>query len=138
MENPSKPLATPAASPATNTTVNKAKKKEYVRPRNINLAFRVTEEERAMIDKRMAQAGTSNLRAYIVKMAIDGRVIHVELESVREMVRLLSNATNNVNQIAKKANETDNIFAGDVRVLQEHIDDIWGQAREILQKLNAL
>jgi len=138
MENPSKPLATPAASPATNTTVNKAKKKEYVRPRNVNLAFRVTEEERAMIDKRMAQAGTSNLRAFIVKMAIDGRVIHVELESVREMVRLLSNATNNINQIAKKANETDNIFAGDVRVLQEHIDDIWGQAREILQKLNAL
>jgi len=73
-----------------------SEKKAYVRPRNVNLAFRVTEEERAMIEKRMAQAGTSNLRAYIVKMAIDGRVIHVELESVREMVRLLSNATNNI------------------------------------------
>ena len=64
-------------------------KKEYIRPRNVNLAFRVTEEERAMIEKRMAQTGIKNMRAFIVKMAVDGRVIHVELDSVKEMVRLL-------------------------------------------------
>ena len=113
-------------------------KKEYVRPRGVNLAFRVTEEERAMIDKRIAQSGMSNLRAYMVKMAIDGRVIHVELESVREMVRLLSNATNSLNQIARKTNETGSIHAKDVEVLRERIEDIWGQVKEILRKLNAL
>jgi hypothetical protein len=36
------------------------------------------------------------MRAYLLKQAIDGRVIHVELQSVGEMVRLLSNATNNI------------------------------------------
>jgi len=69
------------------------------RQRNTNLAFRVTPGEKAMIDKRVAQTGMSNLRAYMVKMAIDGRVIRVELDSVREMVRLLSSATNNINQV---------------------------------------
>ena len=122
----------------TDQKSNTKEKKKYVRPRNVNLAFRVTEEERAMIDKRAAQAGMGNLRAYMVKMAIDGRVIHVELDSVREMVRLLSNATNNINQIAKKTNETGNIHAGDVDVLRERVEDIWGQAKEILRKLNAL
>ena len=62
----------------------------------------------------------------------------MELESVREMVRLLSNATNNINQIAKRANETRNIYASDVEVLRGHIDEIWGQAKEILQKLSKL
>ena len=118
--------------------VTALEKKEYVRPRNVNLAFRVTEEERAMIERRMAQAGMKNLRAYIVKMAIDGRVIHVEFESVKEMVRLLSNATNNINQIAKKANETGNIYAGDVKQLQKRNEEIWGQVKVILRKFAEL
>jgi transcriptional regulator of met regulon len=95
-------------------------------------------EERDMIERRMAQTGIKNMRAYMLKMAVDGRVIHVELESVREMVRLLSNATNNINQIAKRANETGNIYASDVEELRERYDAIWGQAKEILRKLAAL
>jgi len=115
-----------------------AEKKKYARPRNVNLAFRVTEEERAMIERRMEQTGMKNMRAYIVKMAIDGRVIRVELESVREMVRLLSNATNNINQIAHRANSTDSIFAADINELCERYEEIWGQTKVILQKLSHL
>jgi len=113
-------------------------KKEYVRPRNVNLAFRVTEEERDMIERRMAQTGIKNMRAYIVKMAVDGRVIHVELDSVREMVRLLSNAANNINQIAKRVNQTGNVYAADIKMLRERYDEIWGQTKLILRKLSEL
>jgi uncharacterized protein (DUF1778 family) len=113
-------------------------KKEYKRPRNVNLAFRVTEEERAMIEKRMAQTGMTNMRAFIVKMAIDGRVICVQFESVNEMVRLLSNATNNINQIAKRANETGSIYAADLDELRERYNELWGQTKVIMQKLSAM
>ena len=112
--------------------------KEYVRPRNVNLAFRVTEDERAMIEYRMAQTGMRNMRAYIVKMAIDGRVIHVEFDSVREMVRLLSITSNNMNQIAKRANQTGNIYAADLDELRERYDGLWEQARLILKKFAEL
>ena len=110
-------------------------KQEYVRPRNVNLALRVTQEERDMIERRMAQTGMKNLREYIVKMAVDGRVIHVELGSVKEMVRLLSNATNNINQIARRANQTGNIYAADLGDLRKRYDEIWGQTKLILKKL---
>ena len=110
----------------------KRETKKYIRPRNINLAFRVSQEEKDMIERRVAQSGMSNLRAYMVKMAIDGRIIHVELDSVKEMVRLLSNATNNINQIAHRANETGNIYTRDVEVLHEHVEDIWVQTKVIL------
>jgi uncharacterized protein (DUF1778 family) len=111
-------------------------KQEYVRPRNVNLAFRVTEEERDMIERRMAQIGTKNMRAFIVKQAIDGRVIHVELDSVKEMVRLLSNATNNINQIARRANETGSVYAADLTDLSDRYNELWTQAREIMRKLS--
>jgi hypothetical protein len=91
-----------------------------------------------MIDRRMAQSGITNLRAYLLKMAVDGRVIHVEFESVREMVRLLSNATNNINQIAKRANETGSIYAADINELRGRYDEIWGQTKIILRKLSEI
>lgn len=113
-------------------------KKEYVRPRNVSLAFRVTEEERSMIERRMAQTGIKNMRAFIVKMAVDGRVIHVELDSVREMVRLLSNATSNINQISRRINAGGSIYAADIEELRVRYEEIWGQTKIILQKLSAL
>ena len=116
----------------------RTKKAEENRMRSQLITFRVTEQERDMIDRRMAQTGMINRRAYLLKMAIDGRVIHVELDSVREMVRLLSNATNNINQIARRANTTGNIYAADVEELRERYDEIWGQMKAILKKLNDL
>jgi len=104
--------------------------------RNHAMTFRVTEKEREMIRRRQAQTGIKSLRAYLLKMAIDGHVIHVELNSVVEMNRLLSNATNNINQIAKRVNETNNIYAADIAEIKARQDEIWEQQKEILHNLN--
>jgi len=106
--------------------------------RKHNIHFMVSEEERDMINRRMEQSGIKSKRAYMLKMAVDGRVISVELESVREMVRLLSNATNNINQIAKRANQTGSIYAADIDELSSRYDEIWGQTKVILKKLSEL
>jgi hypothetical protein len=71
-------------------------------------------------------------------MAVDGRVIHVELDSVKEIVRLLSNATNNLNQIARRINGGGNIYSADVNDIRERYDQLWMQMKEILQKLSAI
>ena len=38
----------------------------------------------------------------------------------------------NINQIAKKANETGNIYADDIKIIQEMMDTIWRLQRYIL------
>lgn len=103
--------------------------------RNVAMTFRVTAEERDMIRRRQAQTGILNTRAYLLKMAIDGRVIHVELDSVKEMNRKLSNISNNINQIARRVNETGNIYAADIAEIKVRQDEIWVQQREILHRL---
>ena len=112
--------------------------KQQKRTRDIAVTFRANAEEYAMIKRRMEQAGVNNMRAFLLKQAIDGRVIHVELKSVNEMCRLLSNATNNINQVAKRINETGNIYADDINDLSDRYNELWTQAREILRKLSAL
>lgn len=108
------------------------------RAKSINLHFMVNEEENELIKRQMKQSGIRSLRAYLLKMAVDGRIFHVELDSVREMVRLLSNATNNINQIARRANETGSIYAADLNDLRGRYDELWEQTREILRRLSAL
>ena len=106
--------------------------------RNISLTFRVSENERALIEQGMAEAGIKNMRAYLLKMAVNGQIIHVELESVKEMNRLLSNATNNINQIANRVNGSGNVYADDIFDLREQYNSLWGQSKEILRLLSNL
>jgi hypothetical protein len=108
------------------------------RTKNINLHFMVDEQEHELIKRQMAQAGIKSLRAYLLKQAVDGRIIHVELDSVREMVRLLSNATNNINQIVRRVNQTGSVYAADLDDLRGRYDELWGQTKEILRRLSAL
>ena len=76
------------------------------------------------------------MRAYMLKQAVDGRVIHIELDSVNEMVRLLSNATNNINQIARRVNGTGNLYEQDVADLNARYNELWKQIKEILRRLS--
>ena len=86
--------------------------------RTVGLYTKVSPEEKEVIDRKMAQMGTTNLRAYLRKMAVDGYVVHLDLSSVVELVKLLRSISNNVNQIARRCNETHNLYAQDVEDLQ--------------------
>jgi hypothetical protein len=103
--------------------------------RNKNITFRVTEQEYEMIRRRMAQTHITNLRAYLLKQAIDGQVIHIEMESIQECSRLLSNIANNVNQLARKANSGGNIYGDELRGVQERLDEVTRQQAVITEKL---
>jgi hypothetical protein len=106
--------------------------------RNKNITFRVTEQEYEMVHKRMAQTKINNLRAYLLKQAIDGRVILIEMESIQERNKLLRNISNNINQIAVRANSSGNIYAADLGEIKARQSEIWQQQDEIMKKLNTI
>jgi len=106
--------------------------------RTIHVAVRVTEAENALIEKKMETAGIANRGAYLRKMILDGYVIRVDFADVRELVRLLRNATNNLNQVAKRANETQSVYASDIKDLQDNYEKLWVSAEGIMKKLAKL
>ena len=108
------------------------------RNRPIQVKFRVTPEERKMIDKRMEQAGTNNMAAYLRKMAIDGYVVKLELPELRDFISLLRRTSNNFNQIARRVNSTDRIYADDIREMKNLLEQIWEADNRILEKLAAI
>lgn len=108
------------------------------RKRDIQLKFRVTAEERELIEKNMALLGTQNMAAYLRKIAIDGYVVRLELPELREMISLLRRTSNNINQLAKRVNATGRLYAADMEDTLQSQDRIWQTANEILTRLAAI
>ena len=108
------------------------------RKRNIVIRFRVAPEEREMIESKMAQFGTTNMAAYLRKISIDGYVVRLDLPELREMVSLLRRSSNNLNQIAKRVNETSRIYDADIDCLKANQEKIWSAANGILTRLASI
>ena len=55
------------------------------RKRNIQMKLWVTEEEKRLIDEKMAQLPTKRYEAYLRKMAIDGYIVQVDTTDIKEI-----------------------------------------------------
>jgi hypothetical protein len=106
--------------------------------RGKSLNFRVNEQEYEWIKRRQKQAGIMNTRAYLLKMAVDGRVVHVEMDSIKERNTLLRSISNNVNQIAARVNATGSVYAVDIADIRAKQAEIWEQQKAIMEKLTKL
>jgi len=106
--------------------------------RNIALTFRVSEDERDFIRYKMKKAGISNLRHYLLKMAVLGQVVTVDMADVRECGRLLRNISNNVNQLAKRTNEGGNVYAADISDIKDRLGEVWEQQDKIIKALTKI
>ena len=103
--------------------------------RTEELKIRISPEDKERIKLKMEDAGILNMSAYVRKMALDGICIRLDLQDVRQLVSMLQRCTNNLNQYAKRANETGSIYAADIEDLQKRLDEIWELSRQSLARL---
>ena len=103
--------------------------------RPISLNFRVTERERDFIAQKMKAAKIKNQSAYLRKMSIDGFIINVDFTDFRQLFANIGRIAGSVNQVAKRINATDNVYADDIAELQNRQEETWRLLNEIHQKL---
>lgn len=108
------------------------------RVRDIEIKFYVTPEENLLIEQNMALLGTDNRSAFLRKMAIDGQVIKLDLPELKEARSLLRHTSDNMNQLARRANANGHIYYEDISDMQVSLDRIWESYNTILQKLSRL
>lgn len=106
--------------------------------REVTVKIRLSESELAMIRDKMKEYGTDNMSAFLRKMAIDGYVVKLELPELKEMTRLLSSYSNNLNQIAKRVNATGDIYSTDFDEIREQQDHLWTATEKIMRSLSKL
>ena len=95
----------------------------------------MTEEEEQMISQRMKEAGIINREAYLRKVALNGYILKLDFTGINEMIHLLRIDSNNINQIAKHANETGGVGKKDMDKIKQMVQFQWDQIKEMVKEL---
>ena len=106
--------------------------------REKQLLIRISDEDKERIQAKMEEAGILNMSAYIRKMALDGICVRLDLADVRQLIVLLQRCSTNLNQYAKRANETGSVYAADIEDLRSRLEEIWELSRQSLARLASI
>ena len=104
-----------------------------VRKHMIN--FYVDDDELAAIRLKMGKINMTNQSLYLRKMALEGRIIKVDYSVFNDIGKSISGVSRNINQIAKRINATDNIYAEDMKQIKQTQEEIWQLLKSIELRL---
>ena len=108
------------------------------RKRDVPVLFYVSKDEMELIQQKMQAFGTSNMSAYLRKMAIDGYVLKLDLPELKELVSLLRRWSNNLNQLTRRVHQTGRVYEADLQELTTQQETIWDGVKQILRQLAKL
>ena len=106
--------------------------------KEVELKVRISPEDKERIRSKMEEAGILNMSAYVRKMAMDGICVRLDLTDVRQLIVLLQRCSANLNQYAKRANETGSVYAADIEDLRSRLEEIWELSRQSLARLASI
>lgn len=106
--------------------------------RDQQLHFRVSKQELERIWSKMESSGILSIGSYLRKMALDGYCLNLDLPQLRRMAYLLQNCSNNLNQVAKRASESGQLYAADLEDLRSQLDELIAIGKQLLAKLTEL
>lgn len=89
------------------------------RTRKNQLKIYLTDEEKEIFEKEMKLANCKTMSHFLRKCVLAKEIYIVDLEPFRNLQWLLSNVTNNINQIAKATNTTGIIYKKDIDYMRK-------------------
>ena len=108
------------------------------RNRSRQVKFWVSEEEYQLLQKKMKAAGGVNQGAYIRKMILDGYIVNLDIPELKEIIRLLSITSNNVNQMARQLHSTGRIYQQDISEVEAQLEQNYKMLRKLITKLSKI
>ena len=92
--------------------------------RNERIEIKLTKEEKEVFKKKMKLANCKTMSHFLRKCVLEKEIYVIDLEPFRNLQWLLSNATNNINQIAKATNTTGVIYKNEIESMNKQIEKL--------------
>ncbi len=112
------------------------------RKRKNQLKIYLTDEEKEIFEKKMKLANCKTMSHFLRKCVLEKEIYIVDLEPFRNLQWLLSNVTNNINQIAKATNMTGVIYKNDIQAIRQDVDklskEIWDIHSLLLKRIQKI
>ena len=102
------------------------------------ILFKVTDEDRNLIEQKMKLAGIRNMSAYIRKMCIDGYTIKLKIPEMEQCSKYLCHASNNLNQIARRVNSGGGYYPDEIAEIKEQLAETTRLFGNIMEQLSRI
>ena len=106
-----------------------------IEPHNRYMQIRLTEAEYEAIERKFRNSGLRSRSEFIRAMIFEGYIVNFDEEKFDKIYRLVGNISNNINQIAVRANSTNKVYAEDIVNIKEGQDKIWQLLNSLQSKL---
>jgi|GEM_PF-450069 len=93
-------------------------------PITTQFMLRLSEKETLELEEKMRKSGISNRERFMRSLIRSTTIKKIDHSELKEIRRLLANISNNINQIAKRCNETRSIYEVDVLSLADEVEKI--------------
>ena len=92
--------------------------------RTKKIDFRVTKEEKELIDNHIEKLGFENRSHFLRKVVFDTNIIQTDLEPMKRLAQEVNSVGVNINQIVRKANQENHIDESILVELLNKLKDI--------------
>ncbi len=101
--------------------INKTKKekKENENKRSLYLKVRVIPEEMNTIKCKFQNSGMETLSGFVFAMIFEGYIVQIDKDELNKIGQAANNASNNINQIAIRANSTGDVYPEDIAEVKD-------------------
>ena len=94
----------------------------------------LSDDEDRILDAKYKMSNMRSKSTFLRHMIVYGAVYDVDYAYLREYSYLLGKIDGNLNQIAKRINETRNIYQTDMDAVKAEIDRLWKLQNAMLKK----
>ena len=106
--------------------------------RDLYLKIRVNQDELDYIDRKFLESGMKSRSDFIRAMIYQGYIVKFSEFELKELIRLARNISNNINQIAVRANSGGKIYDNDIADIKKGVDQLWQPLRYFQSQLMSL
>ena len=89
------------------------------------LKIRISEQEKEVIDTKFRNSGMKNVSDFIRTMIFVGVIVKFSDDDRKQLLRDFSAMSNNINQIARRANTTGKVYPEDIAQIKEGQQKLW-------------
>ena len=93
--------------------------------RNNGIYLMLSDEELELLNEKHKASKCKTLRQFIMKCILEKDIYVLDMDVFREMSTNISRTSNNINQIAKRTNETNRIYEDDIKELKGELEQVW-------------
>ena len=102
------------------------------RARNHEVKLRLNDAEYDILNAKYKVSNACNRNAFLRQLIIEGFVYDVDYSQIREYNYNLAKIGTNINQIAKRLNQTGSIYKDDIEKIKKEMDQIWQSQKSMV------